>query len=221
MRTFVIGDVHGHWDRLEALLDKAGPSADDEIIQLGDLGHFSQDTRIDDYTTLKYAAGLPNFTMLWGNHDRAVVDEARHRFAGFHPPMVMTYERLISLKPKLCAVRHGHLITHAGLHPDYSNPTAAIGDYERIIQTRGLGLTVNAISTRRGGPDAAGGILWRDWGEPLANVPQIFGHTRSESVRIHHQPDQGRSFCIDIASATNSRLAGIWLPSLQIITVGD
>ncbi len=36
-KTIVIGDVHGYLQPLQALLDKIGPSADDEIISLGDI----------------------------------------------------------------------------------------------------------------------------------------------------------------------------------------
>jgi len=36
-RRIVIGDVHGHYDTLVALLDAVSPSSEDEVYFLGDL----------------------------------------------------------------------------------------------------------------------------------------------------------------------------------------
>ena len=35
--TFIIGDIHGCYDELQALLDAAGISADEDILAIGDL----------------------------------------------------------------------------------------------------------------------------------------------------------------------------------------
>jgi hypothetical protein len=126
--TFVIGDVHGHLDRLEALLkqeaflvwceecqgggqlvDGHHPADNDfgwdydykdcdkcgglgwsrerkevTIVQLGDLGHFGADasptgdTLCYKYVTDNRWADI----VLWGNHDRALVD-SQHIFNGY------------------------------------------------------------------------------------------------------------------------------------------
>jgi len=216
MRSFVVGDVHGHLYSFIALLKKAGIKQDDEIIQLGDLGHFSLDTQHSDLAVFRFARRLPNFLMLWGNHDRAVVDEQQHWFRGYHHPLVATRQLLTDLKPQLSAARHGYLITHAGLHKDFEKPGYTAEDYNRLLHVNGLSHLINAVSRRRGGLAPAGGILWRDIREPLADIPQIFGHTCGEAVMQFVRPNHN-SFCIDIASATNDHLAGIWLPSLEIV----
>jgi hypothetical protein len=88
--TLVIGDVHGHDDRLEALLLQEGLIDSDgrrlrtncRIIQLGDLGHYGWNGDEDgDRRCWAYARRWIN-VVLWGNHDRATVD-AGHAFSGY------------------------------------------------------------------------------------------------------------------------------------------
>src|ERR1035438_3170973 len=80
-RTLVIGDCHGHLDRLEALLLQEGiirECADSgpvrynrevEVVQLGDLGHYG-DTQARDRSIWAHAPSWLD-VILWGNHDRS------------------------------------------------------------------------------------------------------------------------------------------------------
>ena len=155
--TLVVGDVHGHFDRLEALLLQEGilgpcPDCDGfgtlptgevnpgdagevdcdeckgdgqrrinhdvEVVQLGDLGHFGQDASpTGDLMCWQYADRWFD-VVLWGNHDRAVVD-SHHAFSGYLSPGPEIKHYMFGLyavdKLKLAHVAHDFLITHAGL----------------------------------------------------------------------------------------------------------
>lgn len=66
MKTLVIGDIHGCHDELMDLLDKAGPSADDQVISLGDLVDRGPATP----AVLSYFSTAPRVRALMGNHER-------------------------------------------------------------------------------------------------------------------------------------------------------
>jgi len=200
----VIGDVHGHFDRLQALLDKAGVTSSDEVIQLGDLGHFGFDTQQGDAECFASALDLkrPDI-VLWGNHDRAVIEPLLHAFRGFRPPHTLVVKSMRELEANgrlvVAAARHGYLLTHAGLHPEYfdadktPDPESQAALLNKLASDTFGGdnevyPAVHGIHHDRGGRDAAGGILWRDYGEPLAPIPQIL----RTYLPPKHNPATGR-----------------------------
>lgn len=224
MRTLAVGDVHGHLHRLEALLKEAGAGDDDTVVQLGDLGHVGRQTQHDDVLAWRAAQeGLVDI-VLWGNHDRALVDR-RHMFGGYGDPspelrkIVNDMER--DGRVKLAHAAHGWLLTHAGLHPDFGD----VGDAERLAQwlnDNPGSRAVNAVGRYRGGDSPAGGILWRDVEEDLdTRVPQVFGHSASRQHVVRGEADEW--YCVDIGGAPGTReaecLAGIWLPSQELVQV--
>jgi len=219
-RTFVIGDIHGHADRLAELLDKSKALAEGvELILLGDIGQYSADTHERDLLTWQLVERLPNCTVLWGNHDYANVDP-RHGFKGFDPAFPEVKEIMRRVKPKFAAERQGYLLTHAGLAPKFAPaPGTAIELIAGVInECEGMAV-INDISVRRGGYSAQGGILWRDETEPLADIPQVFGHSSAGLIRRFGAT--GQSWCIDVASKENNQLAGLWLPEMRVVAVGD
>lgn len=237
--TLVIGDTHGHLDRLEALLKQEGIiarclrcdgtgdiQADNldpspgfcsacegdgitrtlkpaTVVHLGDVGHFGYTSSpTGDMLTYKYARKWCDI-VLWGNHDRAVID-AFHRFNGYdvgfsnaqiirHMMAAMVNEG----KMRLAYAAHGHLMTHAGLHYEWTNqkdidfpkddPYAFAdwinendwypegdkpgrrldGSFRGISDVNQADIVRDAISWYRGGNGKMGGILWRDRAEPL------------------------------------------------------
>jgi len=62
----LIGDIHGCYDELQALLDLAGLSGDDEIIALGDIVDRGPATP----QVLEFFQTQPNARSLMGNHER-------------------------------------------------------------------------------------------------------------------------------------------------------
>src|SRR5687767_7086069 len=122
-RTLVVPDVHGHFDRLLALLSQEGivdPKTEErinhdvEVVQLGDLGHFGQGgTPTGDMFCYDVARTWFDI-VLWGNHDRAVVD-GTHAFTGQEQPRDETYHLMHILdkmgKYKFAWAAHNWLLT--------------------------------------------------------------------------------------------------------------
>jgi Calcineurin-like phosphoesterase len=244
-RTLVIGDCHGHLDRLEALLKQEGilddcpdsgvirRSRDVEVVQLGDLGHYGADTQARDRAILTHAPDWLD-VLLWGNHDRAVID-GRHFFGGYQKPFPETVEAINALSKKgqlkLAHEAHGFLLTHAGLHASYAHNRAPHGDAAEIAawlnshdeedsQDDDFLAIRDAISMSRGGRSTSGGILWRDASESLYKpVRQVFGHSSKEKVRTYQTGKTGDSFCVDVGNQFNGRLAAIWLPEETVVEV--
>jgi hypothetical protein len=141
--TLVIGDVHGHLDRLDALLrqenlvdrcyacqatelrcDKcwgggwSRTDRDVEVVLLGDVGHFGEGgSPTGDLLSWEYAL-LWADVILWGNHDRACVDRSMVH-SGYIRPSQDVFNYMAQAreagKLKLAYEAHGFLITHAGL----------------------------------------------------------------------------------------------------------
>lgn len=242
--TLVIGDCHGHFTRLEALLKQEGviedcPDSgvvrrnhDVEVVQLGDLGHYG-DTQADDRSIWMDAPDWLD-VILWGNHDRAVID-GRHFFVGYKKPFPETAEAIKAATKsgqlRLAHEAHGFLFTHAGLHASYKYNKAPQEGAAEIAawlnahdaedsQDEDFLAIRDAISTSRGGRSTSGGILWRDASESLYKpVRQVFGHSSKDKVRTYQTGKTGDSFCVDVGNKLNSRLAAIWLPEERVVEV--
>lgn len=234
-RTFVIGDVHGHVDRLLALLTRAGivnqhdegysRRSDVEVVQLGDLGQFDVESRVGDMACYTAARGKQRLidVVLWGNHDRAVVDPECHRFRGFTPPPGKLVEAVMAADPVFAYEAHGWLLTHAGLGPIHGQglqgmPASKIA---KAINELGGSSCTDDIGHFRGGLAAEGGVLWRDSREGLLlHVPQVFGHSRGDIRCYEREGSDKASWCIDVGSKLDGNLAGIWLPEQKIVAIG-
>ena len=70
MATYVFSDVHGHRAALERALDRVSPSEDDRFFCLGDM----IDRGPDPVGVLRVVRGLPNVTVLMGNHEDLMID---------------------------------------------------------------------------------------------------------------------------------------------------
>jgi predicted phosphodiesterase len=68
-RTIIVGDIHGCYDELAALLDKVGAGADDSVIATGDLIVKGEGNR----RVLDLFMSDARFSAVLGNHDRAIL----------------------------------------------------------------------------------------------------------------------------------------------------
>lgn len=268
--TLVIGDIHGHFDRLEALLRQEGVigwcdhcdgtgivgepchvhadfcprnckdtevdcancrgdgvtriNHDVEVVLLGDLGHFGlTGSPTGDVLTWYFATEWVD-VILWGNHDRAMVED-QHAFRDFHrhPQEALHYFKAARSmgKLKLAHTSHGYLFTHAGLHvafrdqdvvPEIKTDPRVFCDWinaaeDPNAEVTGAQMAVrDAISRTRGGGSHAGGILWRDISEKLYDRwPQVFGHSadhEEHAVRMCLRSGHTRKF--EVMSKPNS-----------------
>jgi len=243
--TLVVADSHGHVDRLEALLKQEGiledcpdggvvrRNRDVEVVSLGDVGHYGDDTQARDRVIWEYAAKWFDI-ILWGNHDRAVI-YGRHFFMGYKKPFPETIEAIErarkSKQLRLAYEAHDFLLTHAGLHASYKYNNAPHEDAATIAawlnghededsQVEDFLAIRDAISRSRGGYSTNGGILWRDASESLYKpVRQVFGHSAKDKMRTYQTGKTGDSYCIDVGQQFNGRLGAIWLPSEKFVEV--
>ncbi len=74
MQTLVIGDIHGCYDELQSLLDKAGLTEDNLIVSVGDCVDRGPETP----AVLKFFQEKPNALLIMGNHERKHVRANRH-----------------------------------------------------------------------------------------------------------------------------------------------
>ena len=237
-RTLVFGDVHGHKDRLINLLKQEGVMTEGgersemecEVISLGDLGDFGRRSAANDlYCYELVKDGLIDL-VLWGNHDRAVMDNL-HEFGGYRKPAPTIRHLMKSLevngKMKFAHAIHGYLLTHAGLHAEFDDipkPNGLdatdvydVADYLNQKSQNGIiDACLNNVGHCRGGNARYGGILWRDFNEPLyGKVPQIFGHSSNETVQ---EVSKGS---YDLDTSKHGKVSGVWLPDLTFVEATD
>ncbi len=215
------------------------------VLQLGDLGHFARYrmgtqlmTPEDDAECFRLLEIGILDQMLWGNHERPMMRHLRREqiFGGYVAPDLAFIEKIEAWRQNgkitLAFANGDWLFTHAGLHAawgqchdltDASAIAEALNNHDRWLfdhyeadEKRGLDVSafVDTIGVDRGGYNDWGGILWRDAEEALfeaENLRQVFGHTASREVQ------KGHSYCLDISK--NDSIAGLWLPSEEILTV--
>lgn len=74
MQTLVVGDIHGCYEELQDLIQKAGLSEDDLIVSIGDCVDRGPDTP----AVFRYFKEQKNAQLIMGNHERKHVRASRH-----------------------------------------------------------------------------------------------------------------------------------------------
>lgn len=207
MRHVIIGDIHGCYDELQALLDLVAPARDDEIIALGDI----VDRGPQSERVLEFFRDTPNATSLMGNHERKHIRAARgevqpalgqkivaeqlgERYTDWLAFMA-TFRRHIEL-PEAILV-HGFF--EPGVPLDQQKDNVVIGT-----------LTGEDYITRK---------LPAPWYEHYDGAkPLVFGHhdylrTGEPVIR------EGRVYGLDTGCAHGSRLTALVLPEFRLVSV--
>ncbi|HJR09751.1 MAG TPA: metallophosphoesterase, partial [Pyrinomonadaceae bacterium] len=122
-RTIVIGDIHGCYDELLALLDKVQAGAEDRIIAVGDLIVKGEQSR----EVLDLFMSDARFSSVLGNHDRAILRYWRGKKKHLNEQQEecrselesgrALYEPYLRSLPLMLYAPGGHLVLHAGLRP--------------------------------------------------------------------------------------------------------
>ena len=136
-RTIVVGDIHGCYDELMALLEKAELEEDDRVVAVGDLITKGPKNR----EVLEVFMTDPRFTTVIGNHDLAL----RRRWNGedidLSSAQKETHKELKGEKDAYTAFLNrlpfmidlgSHLVVHAGLRPNVELHSQTTGDLTRL-----------------------------------------------------------------------------------------
>jgi diadenosine tetraphosphatase ApaH/serine/threonine PP2A family protein phosphatase len=121
-RTIVIGDIHGCYDELIALLHKVDLRADDRLVAVGDLTVKGPKSR----EVLDLFTEDVRFSSVIGNHDLALVKHWRGEGSTLKPSQEAAWKELeqggehyfqyLSALP-FKADLGSHIVVHAGLRP--------------------------------------------------------------------------------------------------------
>lgn len=208
MKALVIGDIHGCWAELQALLDKAGPAAEDLILAVGDLVNRGPDSP----RVLAFFRDTPNAASLRGNHEERHL-EAQRNLA----PLGLAHElarlqwseegyreacRHMATLPRARALDEA-LVVHA-----YWEPGRSL-ERQRPEVLTGL----------------PGGLerLWarheRPWYELYdGELPLIVGHLdylQTGQPFVHAE----RVWALDTGCCRGGRLTGLLLPDFKLVSV--
>ncbi|MEK6334175.1 MAG: metallophosphoesterase [Acidobacteriota bacterium] len=136
-RTIVVGDIHGCYDELMALLEKAALGDDDKVVSVGDLITKGPKSR----EVLELFMTDARFSTVIGNHDLAL----RRKWNGedidlkqsqkdAHKELKGEKEAYVSFLNRLPFIidLDTHLVVHAGLRPNIELYSQTTGDLTRI-----------------------------------------------------------------------------------------
>jgi len=208
MSTLIIGDIHGCWDELQALLDKAGPGEEDLILAVGDL----VDRGPDSPRVLEFFRDTENAEALRGNHEERHVralrgqaelgfshEVARLQWAGKDYRAACRYMAGLSLRKELAEARVVHGFWEPGRRPRKQRPEVLLGMPEGLTR------------------------LWERFDKPWYELydddkPLIVGHLdylQNGDPFIHDD----RVYALDTGCCRGGKLTGLLLPEFRIVQV--
>jgi hypothetical protein len=207
LNTLIIGDIHGCYMELQALLDKAGLGSGDAVIGIGDIVDRGPETP----QVVEFFQKAPNTRAIMGNHERKHVRAARHEVKlsisqqisqaqlGQAYPEALAWMSGLPLYIELenAIIVHGYL--EPGISLEQQNPSVLCGTMggEKILRQR----------------------YDRPWYELYnADKPVIAGHynyTGTDQPFIFRDKVYG----LDTDCVTGKALTGILLPSFQFVSV--
>lgn len=147
---YVVGDVHGCFDRLQALLDELDPSDEELVVFVGDLIRKGPDSR----RVVELVRDSPNMLSVRGNNEEKVIDGRKDI------PELYDVEAYIDEMPVVISW-DDQMVVHGGVDPRHALREQGIKD---LLNTR-------AIPPEQG----YDGPFWFDLFEGPQRV--FFGHT--------------------------------------------
>lgn len=136
-RTIVVGDVHGCYDELMALMDKVSLGEKDRVICVGDLITKGPKNK----EVLELFMNDPRFTTVIGNHDLALRRKWNGEDIELKPAQKETHKELRGEKDAYASFFNRlpftidldtHLVVHAGLRPNVELHSQTTGDMTRL-----------------------------------------------------------------------------------------
>jgi len=207
MQTLVIGDIHGCYGELQALLDKAGLTEGDAIVSAGDCVDRGPETP----AVLEFFQKTPNAFLIMGNHERKHVRAGRH-------------EVKLAQSQKISKIQFGET------YPDalaFMNTLPLYLDLPEALVVHGYFEPGLALSQQRstvlcgtmGGDKHLRAAYDRPWYELYdGEKPLLVGHHNYSGT---DQPFVYRDgvFGLDTDCVTGRTLTGLLLPSFRFVAV--
>lgn len=203
--TFVVGDVHGCLDELEALLGRAGVRKKDTLVFVGDLVAKGPDSQ----GVVQLARERGALSVL-GNHDAHVLAgrAGEKKLKGTHAEVAAALTKkdwawLEALPLWLVLKAHDALVVHGGLLPGVPlkrQPRHA------LLNLRSIDAAGEA-STR-----VDGGVPWASTWKGRRRV--LFGHDALRGLQRYP-----RALGLDTGCVYGKALTGVWLGADRVVTV--
>jgi len=203
-KTIVIGDIHGCYDELVALLELVQFKSDDRLIAVGDLivkGNKNKEV-------LDWFVGDSRFTSVIGNHDLALLRYWRGENGSLKKSQAETARELESRSKAYCdylgslppMIDLGEfLVVHAGVRPGISLDKQSLED---LTELRTLGLDRTSRT----------GIPWFQVYDSEKFV--LFGHwPTAEPTRAPH------AIGLDTGCVYGNRLSAFIVETKEIVSV--
>ena len=136
-RTIVIGDIHGCYDELTDLLEKAKVGENDRVVSVGDLISKGPKSR----EVLELFMTDARFSSVMGNHDLALRRRWNGEDVDLKPSQKETHKELKGEKEAYVNFLNRlpfiidldtHLVVHAGLRPNVELCSQTTGDMTRM-----------------------------------------------------------------------------------------
>jgi hypothetical protein len=142
-RTIVVGDVHGCYDELLALVERVGLKTSDRLVCVGDLLAKGEKSR----EVLELFMRDARFSSVLGNHDRALLEywKGTRRKKELKPSQKKCAKQLKERRDVYTAYLEGlpayldlgsHVVVHAGLRPGIALAEQSLDD---LTELRTLG----------------------------------------------------------------------------------
>jgi serine/threonine protein phosphatase 1 len=201
MRTIVIGDIHGCYDKLLELLAKVAISDSDRLVSLGDI----VDRGTDSFKVYDFLKNRPNTIVLMGNHERK------------HLRQTLSYaQEIVKLQ---FGDRYDEFLSWTSNLPYYYETDAAICVHAAIENGIAIELQKEEVLC---GCTAGEKYLTKQyqntyWSEIYTgSKPVIFGHhvVGDEPLIIDRQV-----YGIDTGACHGGRLTAVILPGFEIVQV--
>jgi serine/threonine protein phosphatase 1 len=207
MQTLIVGDIHGCYVELQALLDKAGLAESDSIIAAGDMVDRGPETP----QVVNFFRSMSNARGVMGNHERKHVRFARHELR-------LANSQKIS-RQQLGDEYPAALAWMEGLPYFFEFPEALIihGYLEPGVPLESQELSV--LSGTMGGEKLLRERYDRPWYELYDDQkPVIVGHQNYTGT---DQPFifRDKVFGLDTDCVHGKSLTGLLLPSFRLISV--
>ncbi len=202
-RTFIIGDVHGCLSELEALVARAGVTADDQLIFVGDLVAKGPDSQ----GVVQFAREHKARAVL-GNHDDHLLSAHHGGPAGKHHTEVektlkkADWQYLEALPLFIELPEAAAVVVHAGLLPGVALDK----------QPRHLLLNLRSIRDDGSGSTRLDAEPWASqWRGPQR---VFFGHDAVRGLQKYRH-----ALGLDTGCVYGKQLTGVWLHDRQVVSV--